>query len=153
MRFWEYKWRQRSLFRRMPSFQSISPLITEMLFSLKVVSNSTTPWSAAQQASPSFTITWSFLKLMSIELVMPSHHLILCRSLLLLGRGCIEAILRHTWTLIPCLSSQPISQSLGRRRIIQPPFVDTPSSPLGASPLLKTSWKSDRWQISTDVAH
>ena len=36
------------------------------------------------QASPSFTISWSLLKLMSIESVMPSSHLILCRPLLLL---------------------------------------------------------------------
>ena len=40
-----------------------------------------TPWTAAGQAS--LTISWSLLKLMSIELVMPSNHLILCRSLLL----------------------------------------------------------------------
>ena len=39
---------------------------------------------AAHQASPSFTISWSFVKLMSVELVMPSNHLILCRPLLLL---------------------------------------------------------------------
>ena len=42
------------------------------------------PWSAAHQASLSITNSWSLLKLMSIELVMPSNHLILCRSLLLL---------------------------------------------------------------------
>ena len=41
------------------------------------------PWTAACQASLSFTISWSFLKLMSIELVMPSNHLILCHALLL----------------------------------------------------------------------
>ena len=43
-----------------------------------------TPWTAACQASLSFTISWSLLKLISIELVMPSNHLILCRPLLLL---------------------------------------------------------------------
>ena len=41
------------------------------------------PWTAAHQASPSFTISQSLLKLMSIEPVMPSNHLILCCSLLL----------------------------------------------------------------------
>ena len=41
------------------------------------------PTDCIQQASLSFTISWSLLKLMSIELVMPSNHL-LCRSLLLL---------------------------------------------------------------------
>ena len=43
-----------------------------------------TPWTAAHQASLSFTISWSLLKLMSIESVMPSNHLILCCPLLLL---------------------------------------------------------------------
>jgi len=39
-------------------------------------------WTAACQASPSFTISQSLLKLMSIELMMPSNHLILCYPLL-----------------------------------------------------------------------
>ena len=43
-----------------------------------------TPWIAAHQASLSFTISQSLLKLTSIELVMPSNHLILCPPLLLL---------------------------------------------------------------------
>ena len=43
-----------------------------------------TPWTTALQAFLSFTISWSLLKLMSIELVMPTNHLILCHSLLLL---------------------------------------------------------------------
>ena len=43
-----------------------------------------TPWIAACQASLSFTISQSLLKLMSIESVMPSNHLILCCPLLLL---------------------------------------------------------------------
>ena len=43
-----------------------------------------TPWTAARQACLSFTLTQSLLKLMSIESVMPSNHLILCLPLLLL---------------------------------------------------------------------
>ena len=43
-----------------------------------------TPWTAACQASLSITNSWSLLKLMPFELVMPSNHLILCCSLLLL---------------------------------------------------------------------
>ena len=43
-----------------------------------------TPWSAACQASLFITNSWSLLKLMSIDSVMPSNHLILCRPLLLL---------------------------------------------------------------------
>ena len=42
-----------------------------------------TPWTAAHQASLSITNSWSLLKLMSIESVMPSNHLILCCPLLL----------------------------------------------------------------------
>ena len=43
-----------------------------------------TPWTAAHQASLSFTTSQSLFKLMPIELVMPSNHLILCHPLLLL---------------------------------------------------------------------
>ena len=42
-----------------------------------------TPWTAAHQASLSFTISRNLLKLMSIESVMPSNHLVLCHPLLL----------------------------------------------------------------------
>ena len=42
-----------------------------------------TPWTAALQASLFITNSWNLLKLMSIESVMPSNHLILCRPLLL----------------------------------------------------------------------
>ena len=43
-----------------------------------------TPWAVACQAPPSPTVSWSLLKFMSIESVMLSNHLILCRPLLLL---------------------------------------------------------------------
>ena len=43
-----------------------------------------TPWTAARQPSLSITNSWSLLKLMSIESLMPSNHLILCHPLLLL---------------------------------------------------------------------
>ena len=55
-----------------------------LLFSLRHVQLFVTPWVAACQASLSFTISQSLLKLMSIESVMPSNHLVLCRPLLLL---------------------------------------------------------------------
>ena len=51
---------------------------------LSHVQLSATPWNAARQASLSITNSQSLLKLISIKLVMPSHHLILCRPLLLL---------------------------------------------------------------------
>ena len=49
------------------------------LFNLSAV-----PWTVTCQASLSFTISWSLLKFMSSESVMPSNHVILCCSLLLL---------------------------------------------------------------------
>ena len=42
-----------------------------------------TPCAAARQASLSFALSWSLLKIISIELVMPSNHLILCHLLIL----------------------------------------------------------------------
>ena len=50
--------------------------------SLSYVRLFVTPWTAADQASLSFIISWSLLKLVSIESVMPSNHLILCCPLL-----------------------------------------------------------------------
>ena len=59
-------------------------LLLLLLFSHQVVSDSLRPpWTAVCQVSLSFTISPSLLKLMSIELVMLSNHLILCSSLLL----------------------------------------------------------------------
>ena len=55
-----------------------------MLLLLSRVRLFVTPWTAARQASLSFTISHSLLKLMSIESVMPPSHLILCHPLLLL---------------------------------------------------------------------
>ena len=52
--------------------------------SLSCVQLFVTPWTAARQASLSITNSQSSLKLMSIELVMPSNHLVLCHPLLLL---------------------------------------------------------------------
>ena len=53
-------------------------------FRRSVVPDSATPWIATCQAFLSITNSWSLLKLMSIESVMPSSHLIHCRPLLLL---------------------------------------------------------------------
>ena len=64
---------QRNTINKISSFQSLSHV---RLFE--------TPWTEPCQASLSITLSQSLLKLMSIELVMPSNHLILCRPLLLL---------------------------------------------------------------------
>ena len=78
-----------------------------------------TPWTAVHQASLSITNSWSLLKLKSIESVMPSSHLILCRPLLLLpsvfpriGVFSNESNLRIRWlkywsfSFSICLSSE-----------------------------------------------
>ena len=61
----------------------LTQLISSVQFIHSVVSNSATLWTAACQASLSITNSQSLLKLMSIESVMPSNHLILCHPLLL----------------------------------------------------------------------
>ena len=58
------------------SFSSVQSLSHVQLF--------LTPWTAACQASLSITSSWNLLKLISIESMMPSNHLILCNPLLLL---------------------------------------------------------------------
>ena len=56
-----------------------------LLFTCSVVSQLfVTPWTAAGQVCLSFTISWSLLKLVSIESLMPSNHLVLYHPLLLL---------------------------------------------------------------------
>ena len=58
-------------------------LVISSAQSLSHVQLFATPWTAARQASLFFTTSCSLLKLMSIESVMPSNHLILCRPLFL----------------------------------------------------------------------
>ena len=73
-----------------------------LLFSCSIVSDSLQPQLclviAAHQASLSFTVSQSLLKLLSMELVMPSNHLILCHPLLLLP------------SIFPASVSLPMSQ-------------------------------------------
>ena len=63
-------------------YMSLGSKITMAVESLGCVWLFASPWFAARQASLSFTISWSLLKLKSIESVMPSNHLILCYPLL-----------------------------------------------------------------------
>ena len=68
---WQREWQKQSL----GLFSSVQSLSHVRFF--------VTPWTAAGQASLSITKSQSLLKLMSIELVMPFNHLILCRPLVL----------------------------------------------------------------------
>ena len=61
-----------------------SIVIVVIVRSLSSIQLFVTPWTAARQASLSFTVSWSLLKFVSIESVMPSNHLILCHPLLFL---------------------------------------------------------------------
>ena len=86
-------------------------------FSCSVIWLFVTPWTAAHQACLSITNSWSLLKLMSIESVIPFNHLILWHPLLLLSsifpinRGfSIESVLRIRW---PKYWSFSISPSVG----------------------------------------
>ena len=68
-------------------FEKTLSLLTNQFSSVQSLSHVwlfATPWIAARQGSLSITISWSSPRLMSIESVMPSSHLILCRPLLLL---------------------------------------------------------------------
>ena len=80
----------------MVQFSSVQPLSCDQLL--------VTPWTAAHEASLSITNSWSLPKLMSIESVMPSNHLILCCPLLLppfffcsIGVFSNESTLRMRW--------------------------------------------------------
>ena len=78
-----------------------------------------TPWTAACQASLSFIISWSLLKLMSIEPMMPSNHLILCHSLLLSILPSIgvffsnESVLHIRWPNYWSFSISPLNEYSG----------------------------------------
>ena len=82
----------------------MSGIYTYVQFSRSVMSDSVTPWTAACQASLSITNSRGLLKLMSIESVVPSNHLILCHPLLLPPSTCPsirvfsnESALRIRW--------------------------------------------------------
>ena len=62
-------------------YAEVSSII--VLFSCSLVAHSLQPlWTTTLQGSLSFTISWSLLKLISLELVMPSNNLVLCFALL-----------------------------------------------------------------------
>ena len=71
-----------SIFRRLLHCCTGSFLLVQLLSHVRLV---VTPWTIAHQASLSFTISQSLLKLMSTESMMPSNHLILCHPLLFLS--------------------------------------------------------------------
>ena len=109
-----------------------------------------TLWTAARQASLSFTISWSF-KFMSLEVVMPSNHLILCRPLLFLP------------SIFPSVGSFPMSwlfasggQTIGASASASvPPMNIQCWFPLGLTGLisLQSKWLSRVFSNSTVKKH
>ena len=82
----------------------MSGRVTSVQITRSVMSDSATPWTGARQASLSITNSWSLLKLMSIESMIPSSYLIHCRPLLLLPSifprirvFSNESVLRISW--------------------------------------------------------
>ena len=95
-------------------------IYTASVQSLSCVCLFVTPWTTARQASLSITNSRSLLKLMSIESVMPSNHLILCHPLLLLPSIfpsirvlSNESVLRVRWPKYWSFSISPSSEYSG----------------------------------------
>ena len=83
--------------------------ISQWVLSLSHVQLFVTPWTAACQASLSFTISWGLLKFMSIASVMPFNHLTLCRPLLLSSIFLSIRVFSNESAL--CISDQSIGAS------------------------------------------
>ena len=111
--------------------------LSDLLFSGSVMSNSVTPWTAAYQVSLSSTVSRSLLKLMCIELAMPSNHLILCRPLLLppsifpsIRVFSNESVLHIRWPKYWSFSFQHQSfQRIFRTNFLEDGLVGSPLSP------------------------
>ena len=86
--------------------------LSQLVQSLSQVQLFVTPWAAARQASLSITNSWSLLKLMSIQSVIPSNHLILCHTLLLLPSSFpATGPFPMSWFFTSVLEFQPQHQS------------------------------------------
>ena len=91
-----------------------------------------TPWTAAHQASLSFTISWSLLRFMSTELVIPSNHLLFCHTF-----SCPQSF--------PASGSFPVSQlfiSADQRIGVSVAAAVLPMNIQGCFPLRLTGLKS-----------
>ena len=93
---------------------SLHVMFSSVQFIRSVVSSSATAWTAAHQVSLSSTSSQSLLKLMSIELVVPSNYLIFCHPLLLppsifpsIRVFSNESVLRISWPKYCCLHTIP----------------------------------------------
>ena len=120
-------------FLKIPSGCTFSTVQFSSVLLLSCVRLFVTPWIAACQASLSITISGSSLKLMSIESVMPSSHLILCRPLLL--QPCPQSL--------PASESFPMSQFFtwgGQSTRVSASASVLPMNAQDWSPLEWTGW-------------
>ena len=111
------------------------------MFSRSVTSISLQPHGLQYDSFPILPISWNLLKLMSIESVMASNHLILCRPLLLLPTKCLVGC--KFWVLIvlvpephgatPC--EQPSREVLSGERGLEPRLLTPGPLPRSVSPL------------------
>ena len=115
--------------------------------SLSCVQFFATPWMRARQASLSFTISQSLLKLMSTESVMPSKHLILCHPLLLLPSifpsirvFSNELALHIRWPKYWSLGPNPMTGDLRRRDKRKNTHVKTEIEIGAMQPQAKDCW-------------
>ena len=110
-----------------------------------------TPWTAAYQPSLSITNSWSLLKLMSIESVMPSSHLILCRPLLLLP-SIFPSIRVFSNESVLCISGESIEDSASA--LVLPMNIQD-WFPLGLTGLisLQSKWLSRVFSNTTVQKH
>ena len=113
----------------LPQFSSVQSLSCVRLF--------VTPWTAAHQAPLSITDSQGLLKLMSIESVMSSNHLVLCRPLLLLP------------SIFPSIKSFPVSQFFASGGHLAPATGQVSLAFLNPSGWLAQTWCS----VSEDGGH
>ena len=109
----------------------VLPLERVIVQSLSHVRLSATPWTSARQTSMSFTVSRSWLKLTSIESVMPSNHLILCRPLLLLPS--VFRSIRGLDIYAEMCPRSPLASGGGLVPKSRPTLVTTYCSPPGSS--------------------
>ena len=126
----------------------LSIFVIAVVYSLSCVWLFATPWTVECQASLSFTTSQNMLKLMSIESVMPSNHLILCCPLLLPSLFPVSGSFLMSWLFASGGQSTGASASV-------PPMNIQGWFPLGLTGLifLQSKWLSRIFSITTVWEH
>ena len=140
--------------------QQVVDVLSPIFCCCAVAQSCPTPWTAARQVSPSITISQSLLKPTSIESMMPSNHLILCRSLLLLPsifpsiRGFSSESARHIRSQIDTVNSILDNYSYF---LPSPPTFGSPQSTLSAGDLVSCFTEKMKaicgWNSTNSIPH